>query len=34
MRKILLLLLVALILLSGCRYQVVENATRVTVNAP
>jgi len=33
-RKILLLLLVALTLLSGCRYQVVEDAVSVTVNTP
>lgn len=34
MRKLLILLLIALALLSGCRYQVVENTTSVTVIGP
>lgn len=34
MRKVCFVLLVALMLLPGCRYQVVEDATGVTVNAP
>jgi len=31
---LLIVLLVAPALLSGCRYQVVENASHVTVNGP
>lgn len=34
MRKMLLLFLIALTLLSGCAYQVVENASHVTIGAP
>ena len=34
MRKLLIALLIALTLLSGCRYQVVENTAHVTVNGP
>ena len=36
MRKLLAVLLIALslTLLSGCRYQVVENAAHMTVNGP
>lgn len=34
MRRLLIFLLAALLLLSGCRYQVVENPSRAQVNAP
>lgn len=34
MRRILVFLLIALVLLSGCRYQVVEDTTPVTVTGP
>jgi hypothetical protein len=33
-RKFLIVLLIALTLLSGCRYQVVENASHVRVTGP
>jgi hypothetical protein len=34
MRRILVFMLIALALLSGCRYQVVENTTPMTVTGP
>jgi uncharacterized protein YceK len=34
MRRILVFLLIALVLLSGCSYQVVENTTPMTVTGP
>ena len=34
MRRLLIALLIVLVLLSGCRYQVVENTTPVTVTGP
>jgi len=34
MKKLMIALLIALALLSGCSYQVVENAAHVTVNGP